>query len=379
MGFMKSSPVKGNLKKGNLNLSLAFCSGLLLSSCQMGYLIKNGWGQLSLLASREPLEKALIDPEVQEEEKRKIRLAMEVREFANSELGLKVDQIYTSYVKLKRPYVTWVVSASPKQKLESYLWSFPIVGKMPYKGFFTEAEALEEESFLPKTMDTYVRGVSAYSTLGWFKDPILSSMMRYKDYDLVDTLIHELVHATLYIKHQADFNERFAVFLGHKGRELFYLKKEGANSPTLKIVQDENHDEELFSAFITQEIKTLDGWYGGNEAKALFAAEPKAQSDTEPEAQAANNFETLRQLKFTEIKVRFNQEIAPKLKTKTWSRFPDMKLNNARLSVFKTYMKNLDHFQKVYSKVGDDFKKFLDQCKKLENHPNPEQGLADLI
>jgi predicted aminopeptidase len=349
-----------------MKIILLFLGGLFLSSCQMGYLVKNGWNQMSLLAARQPLEKALGDSKVSDEEKRKIRLAMEVREFADSELGLRVDQLYTSYVKLDRAYVTWVVSASPKWKLESYLWSFPIVGKMPYKGFFSEAEALEEERVLlnnpeaPAALDTYVRGVTAYSTLGWFKDPILSSMMRSKDHDLVDTLIHELVHATLYIKHQADFNERFAVFLGHKGRELFYLKKEGPNSSTLKVVQDENFDESLFSEFITKEIENLDSWY------ALVS------KNSEPPT------EEQRQAKFSEIKSRFIQDLEPRLKTKNWARFPEMKLNNARLSVFKTYLKNLGDFQQAYSKVGSDFKKFLASCKHLENHPNPEQGLKTL-
>lgn len=334
--------------------AISFCC-----SCQMGYLIKNGWNQMSLLAQREPLDQALQNPQVSDEEKRKLRLAIEVREFAAQELGLKVDQIYTSYVKLDRPYVTWVVSASPQWKLESWLWSFPIVGKMPYKGFFSEKEALEEKADLEKkTLDTYVRGVSAYSTLGWFKDPLLSSMMGYKDHDLVETIIHELVHATLYIKHQADFNERFAVFLGHQGMELFYLKKEGPDSATLKAAKIENEDEKLFSVFISQEIDRLNEWY-----QKL----PEAERNEE-----------IRMQQFADIKNRFKSDVLPRMKTKNWERFPEVKLNNARLSVYKTYMKNLDDFAKLYQKLGFDFRKFMELCRKLESHPDPEAGLKEM-
>lgn len=332
---------------------------LLLNSCQMGYLINNGWEQMSLLAHRQPLTEALHDSKITEEEKSKIRLAIEVRDFAANELGLKVDQIYTSYVKLNRPYVTWVVSASVRNKIQSHLWSFPIVGKMPYKGFFSEAKALEEEKTMLATMDTYVRGVSAYSTLGWFKDPLLSSMMRYKDHDLVDTIIHELVHANLYIKNQADFNERFAVFLGQKGMEMFYHHKEGSLAPTLKLAQDENQDDALFSEFITREIDGMNLWYRSQEGTEIKEAD--------------------RQQKFSDIKARFRETTLPRMKTKSWSHFLETPLNNARLSVYKTYMKNLDDFQKLYAKVGSDFKKFMQVCQKLQDHPDPEQGLKELL
>lgn len=314
---------------------------------------------MSLLAQREPLDQALQNPQISEDEKRKIKLAIEVRQFASEELGLNVNKIYTSYVKLDRPHVTWVVSAAPQWELQSYLWSFPIVGTMPYKGFFSEKEALEEEQNLSKkNLDTYVRGVNAYSTLGWFKDPLLSSMMTYSDHDLVDTIIHELVHATLYIKNHADFNERFAVFLGQKGMELFYQKKEGHNSETLKKALNEIQDDKLFSLFITDELNSLEDWY--------------------KQIKNSDRTEVLRQKRIHEIQERFETQIIPQLKTKQWLRFKDMKLNNARLTLYKTYMKNLDDFENLYAKTGSNFKNFLDLCRLLENHSNPEQGLKDL-
>ena len=219
---------------------------LLTSSCQIGYLIKSSYHQMSLLSQRVPIEKVLADPSVQESTKAQLRLAQEARQFSEETLKLSPSKSYTTYVKLDQPYVTYVVSASPKWKLEHHLWDFPFVGKVPYKGYPTESEAKEEEKNLQnKNLDTYLRGVSAYSTLGWFNDPILSSMMRYRNDQLVNTIIHETVHATLYIKSSADFNERMAVFLGNKGTELFYQKKEGTDSKTLLQIKNENEDDKV--------------------------------------------------------------------------------------------------------------------------------------
>jgi predicted aminopeptidase len=196
------------------SLSYFFCLMVLIGStlgCQIPYLVKSSYNQLSLLSSRQDIDKALQDPKVSDEEKRKLRLSQKVREFAMNQLHLKESKNYTSFVKLDRASVTYVVNASPKWELKHHEWWFPVVGKMPYKGFFNEQDAKEEEEDLKKQdLDTYLRGVSAYSTLGWFNDPILSSMLTSNDYDLVNTIIHETVHATLY-RASSEFSSIFAL------------------------------------------------------------------------------------------------------------------------------------------------------------------------
>lgn len=331
-------------------------TGLLTTGCQMGYLLKSAYNQVSLLNQRVDIEKVLQDKNLPEEERKKLLLTQEVREFAESKLKLNVKKNYSTYVKLDRPYVSYVVSASPKWKLESYLWGFPIIGKVPYKGYFDPKDADEEAKTIQKeNFDVYVRGVSAYSTLGWFKDPLLSSMLAYKEHDLVNTIIHESVHATLYIKSEADFNERMASFLGNKGMELYYKEKEGPNSPTLKQVEQENQDDKIFSSFITAELNELENWY----------------NNLKPE----ERIETSREKKFEQIKERFRTEVLPQLKTKSWTQFEKWNLNNARLIVFKTYMKDLSDFESLFNLVGHDFEKFLSECKKLEEVKNPTEAL----
>lgn len=333
---------------------------VLLSGCQLGYIMKSGVGQMKLLSSRVPMEQALADSQLSEEKKSKLRLAMEAREFAEKDLQLKPTKNYTTYVELGRPYVTYVVSAAEKWKLKTYQWSYPFMGKMPYKGYFNEADAqTEEREMIAQGYDAYMRGVSAYSTLGWFNDPLLSSMLNYDDYDLVNTVIHETVHATLYIKHEADFNERLATFAGGKGAELFYLKKEGPQSQTLQVLREEAEDHKIFSEFISAELEALRAWY-----------------DQLP---AENRHEDQRLARIKEIQERFVKNLKPRLKTKSYDKFPHLSLNNARLLLYKTYMQDLGDFQKLYDRSGQNFAEFIKQCKSLEGEKDPAAALKKLI
>ncbi|GIL18285.1 MAG: aminopeptidase [Oligoflexia bacterium] len=333
-------------------------SALLLSSCQLSYYLKSAKGQISLLSSRTSIEKTLADPEISEEEKKKIRLAQEAKEFAETKIGLKKTHNYTSYVKLNRSAVTYVVSAANRWELKHHQWKYPIVGTMPYKGFFDEADAKQEEKELQsQNLDTYLRGVSAYSTLGWFNDPILSSMVKYKDHDLVNTIIHETVHGTLYIKNSADFNERLAVFIGNKATEDFYRQREGPGSPTLKVIQNENEDDRLFSQFISLEIKALENWY-------------KEQKDQNEDS---------RKNRIRQIQEKFKTELLPLMKSDQYKKFPEIELNNARILVYKTYVQDLSDFEKLFELSDSDYQKFLDHCQGLESHPKPEEGLRELV
>ncbi|MFM6929311.1 MAG: aminopeptidase [Bdellovibrio sp.] len=332
----------------------------LLAGCQISYLTSSAYNQMKLLNSRVPLAEALQDPQLSPEEKRKLELAQKTREFAEKELHLKPTQNYTSYVKLDRPYVTYVVSAAHKWELKHYQWSYPFVGKMPYKGYFNEADAkLEEEELKKEDLDAYMRGVSAYSTLGWFKDPLLSSMLRYKDFDLVNTIIHETVHATLYIKHAADFNERLAMFLGAKGAEQYYLKTEGPDSATLVAVKKDNADDKLFSEFISAELKKLSAWY-----QSLPPNE-------------RNEEKRIKRIK--EIQTSFKDTVLPKMQTDSYKKFTETNLNNARLLVFKTYMQDLSDFEKLYEQSNQNFQTFLEKCKALEGSENPEAKLKEIV
>ncbi len=315
---------------------------------------------MQMLTSTESYESALNRKEISEEQKTKLRLALSVIEFAKVEFKLESDGNYSKVVWLDRPYVTWVVSASEKWKLKSYEWYFPIVGKVPYLGFFNETEAKTEEKKLSKNgYDTYLRGVSAYSTLGWFKDPLLSSMLRYEERDLVETLIHELVHTTFWVKNNVDFNERLASFLGQKGALIYYEKKEGSDSPTAQLIQAESADEKIFSEFITEELNSLSVWYSS--------------------LPVVNRTEDLRISRIKEIQNRFNLVIKPKLKSERWNRFADINLNNARLAGYKTYVSDFSNFERAWQCAQAQFPIFFKLIDTLRTSQDPDKDLAQLI
>ncbi|MEQ1666174.1 MAG: aminopeptidase, partial [Bdellovibrionales bacterium] len=186
------------------------------------YIVRSGYDQLSLLNSRTPVEEVIKNPKTPEGIRHKLELSLDVRSFIEKKLKLNVTKNYKTYVQLDRPYVTYIVTVAEKWELKNHLYWYPFVGRMPYKGFFKLENAKEEEATFDKDKyDTMLRGVSAYSTLGWFDDPLLSSMLNGSDYNLVNTLIHESTHASLYIKNNSNFNERLAMFIGNIGTELY--------------------------------------------------------------------------------------------------------------------------------------------------------------
>ena len=333
----------------------------IFTSCQLGYLIETGYDHLAMLSTKVPLDKALKSDKLTEDQKKKIELSQIVRLFAFDELKLHRSDNYTQYVQLDRPYITYTVMASYKWKFEPYLWTFPFIGDAPYKGYYNEKSALSEaEVMRKKDFDVFVRGVAAYSTLGKLTDPLLSSMLYYKPYDLVNTIIHELVHTTLFIKDNIDFNERLAVFVAAKGTELFYLKTEGANSKTLELIRNEYEDDRLFSEFITNELNDLKKWYEQFDPNLNTAAEEK---------------EKLRQERLSLILTHFKNKLSAKLKTNSYSKFAAGELNNAKLSNYNTYMKDLNDFEKVYIKTGQSIPAFLEKCKELNTVDDPELEL----
>ena len=330
----------------------------LLSSCQLGYIAQSAIDQAKLMRARVPLKYALENYKLTDKEREKLELAIEVREFMAESLNLNTKSNYSRYVHLDRKYVTYAVNASPKDQLKTYKWSFPVIGSVPYKGFFNKAKAVEEaEELEKKNLDTHVRGVAAYSTLGWFEDPLLSSMLRMKDHHFINTLIHETVHANLYISDHSKFNERVASFLGQLGTEAYYQKL-NKSSELKTIVENETHDELLFSQFITNELKQLRQWY-------------KDQGKNK-------NIEDLRQDQFTKMKETFKNKVLPKMKTKNYEWFPKKKLNNAFLLLLELYNSDFSTLEKLANHYKRDFHKVFKELKKLEDSSTPEKDLVKM-
>ncbi len=341
-----------SLKKSILTLSLCF-----LNSCSLPYLFKSSVGQLSILSNREPINEVLKKSTLNEKHKLKLKLTLKAKKFAVEQLKLKVTKSYSSYVQLDRDYVTYLLRVAPAFKFESYSWSFLFAGKFPYKGFFSLEDAKEEAKKFPESeYDTYIRGVAAYSTLGWFNDPLLSPMLRYHDFDLVSTIIHECIHETLFIKDNTSFNEKLANFLGDKGAEIYYQSIDGGEE-VLKKIAAEEIDKKLFSNFISKEIKDLKEWYNDN---------------------SNINLETkTKRLKL--IQKRFTKTLKPKLKTNIYNYFTKIELNNARLLPYDTYIRDMSIFEDIYKIYSSDFIKSIAYFKSLSNSKDPISDMKNKI
>ena len=300
--------------------------------CTLAYIVESGIEQSRILLNRVPVEDVLKNPKVKQNIKNKLVLAGEAKKFAINTLGLDPTNNYSTYVNINRPYLTWIVRAADKFSLAPYEWWFPITGKVPYKGFFKKKDALAAaKNFNHDKYDTYVRGASAYSTLGWFEDPIISSMLDGEPYNLVELIIHESVHATIYIKNDTDFNEQIANFIALEGTKMFYMNKEGENSPVLKKITDEANDRKIFSTFISKELDKLEQWYKKNKGKLNS---------------------TLKEQRLSLINKAFNSRIKNKLKTNLYSNFDKVQLNNAKLLSMKTYIYDLSQLEKLFNKLN---------------------------
>ncbi|PWK91950.1 aminopeptidase [Fulvimonas soli] len=193
--------------------------GLLLSGCaSLRYYAHVAHGQGELLLHRQRIDRLLRDPRTDPALARRLALALDARRFAARRLGLPDNRSYTRYVDLHRPYVVWNVFATPRHSVEAVPQCFPIAGCVAYRGYFDEALArTRAERLRAQGDDVWVGGVPAYSTLGWFADPILSSMLRWDDDELAATIFHELAHQLIYVKGDSAFNESFASFVQEQG------------------------------------------------------------------------------------------------------------------------------------------------------------------
>lgn len=228
------------------------------------YGIRQAKGQLEIVWNAEPIEFFLDDPDFPDSLKHKLRLIQEVRQYAIDSLGLKDTKNYKKLYDQKGKELMWVVTASAPFELKEKEWRFPVVGAVPYKGYFDKELADAEQKELEKDgWDVLVLNPGGWSTLGWFDDPILSGMLSRSEGDLASLIIHELVHATVFIKDSVDFNENLASFIGDRGAERFLKSKYGKQSHQyLSYIQEELE----FSAYVKHVLR------GCNYLDSLYAA-----------------------------------------------------------------------------------------------------------
>jgi predicted aminopeptidase len=235
------------------------------------YLAKQGVGQLNLLRARRKIADVLLDPSVADETKRRLRLARAARDFGVAELGLRGGAEFTRFVDSAGAPIAWNVTAAYKDRLEPHIHNFPIVGAIPYLGFFAEADAQREAARLRHLdLDVWVRPVAGYSTLGIMADPIYSSMLEGPDSRIVEVVLHEMTHATVYLPGHSDWNESLATVVGIAGAAQFFAQRGDAAMAEGVLADARKHqaDEESFARFIEPVARALERLYHSTATRA---------------------------------------------------------------------------------------------------------------
>jgi predicted aminopeptidase len=332
---------------------LAVCG--LFSGC---YTLKQGVTMLGYLNRAVPLEEAA--PEVPDGDDF-VQRVRDIRHFAAEELGLAMSKNYTRYVQLDRDYLAAVVSASAKDSFNRHEWHFPVVGAMPYKGFFNVEDARKERARLEKKdLDVWIRTVDAFSTLGWFNDPLYSYMRDYSPARLADLIIHESLHATIFVKGQVQFNEELAEFIGSEGARLYVQTRCGADSEEYHAMFESEIDNNRYVAFIQELIAELDALY----ASALGREEKLTQKEAIINA----------------AKERFDAEYESRFSGTHYRGFIALPVNNAYLELYRLYHAQDNFFADLYERSGRNLPAFIAAAKTVtKKGGDPRTQLAQAL
>jgi len=226
------------------------------------YGIRQGYGQSKIVIGSKPIEEFLSDAQFPDSLKKKLVLIGEVRRYAIDSLGLKDTENYKTLFDQKGEELMWVVQACEPFALKAKVWNFPVVGSVPYKGFFEKQKAIDERARLvAEGYDVSIRNPGGWSTLGWFRDPILSGMLKRDDGDLASLIIHEMVHATIFVKDDVDFNENLASFVGDTASYYFLASKFGRQSAEFQKYLHDDQDYRKYSRHILRGTQKLDSLY----------------------------------------------------------------------------------------------------------------------
>ena len=313
--------------------SLCACLLLLaLCGCSPQYFVRAAYEEGRILWRREPITAILAEDGITPDVRRKLEMVLEVRDFARDELRLNVGGSYSAYSYVDRPVLLHVLTAVPKTSFEPYTWWFPLVGRMPYKGFFDPDDARREaRSLADQGYDTNIRPAGAFSTLGWFDDPLLGRLLKLDRVRLADVVLHELLHNTLFVKGSVAFNESLANFVGMRGAIDFFDRRHGPASPEAQAARRAWREELEFSGLMMELTRCL---------RALYA-EPV------PEADKLSRREQV----FARSQGQWSEVLAgrPGHRHASFSRQP---LDNAVVLQRLLYVTDLARFEELYRREG---------------------------
>ncbi len=315
------------------------------------YGIRQGTGQLNIIWNARPVEEFLENPDFPDSLKQKLVLINEVRKYAIDSLGLKDTKNYKTLYDQKGEEIMWVVTASEPFRLKAKEWDFPVLGSVPYKGFFDKRLALDlREELVKEGWDVSIRNPGGWSTLGWFTDPILSKMLERSEGDLANLIIHEMSHATIFVKDSIDFNENLATFIGDRGAEKFLAFKYGTGSKEYRQYFSEDEDYLKFADHMLRGSETLDSLYS-----TMTEEQPLEEKKSRKESMIRHIVQTLDTLTLTD-------------NNNPSARYTKVLPNNAFFMNFRRYQAKQDAFWDEYKNAfHEDLKAYIRYLS--EKHP----------
>ena len=302
-----------------------------LSACALPYYWQAVGGQIGLLRKRVPIDAVIADPQYDTTTRERLRTVAEIRRFAVEELALPDNDSYTSFVNMDRTYVVWNVIATEEFSIDPVRWCFPVAGCVAYRGYFDRDDALKFQRRLDaRGLDTYSGGSGAYSTLGYFDDPVLNTMLVGDEYRVAGTLFHELAHQRLYFKDDSELSEGFATAVEEYGVELWLTRR--ADAEGLEAYEQQLQRRAALAELVATQRTRLETLYAG-------ASSPEDLRESKAEA-----FDSIR-TQYAALKQTWGG-------ARDFDGWFDDSLNNATLVAISTYRRWVPGLRARLAQVG---------------------------
>lgn len=327
---------------------------LLLAGCgNVSYYLHSVGGQIEIWQREKPVASLLQDPDLSPLLKTQLERATRIRDYASRELGLPDNRSYRSYADLARPFVVWNVFAAAEFSTEPRQWCFAVAGCVGYRGYFSEAEARSQAAALAaEGNDVYVGGVPAYSTIGWFDDPLLNTFIHYPEPELARLLFHELAHQILYVKDDTVFNESFATVVEQAGTAR-WLANHGSEADRARYTELQRFRAD-FRLLVTQTRTALAELYAGSAA-------PEQKRRRKAELLAA-------------LQTQYQQRKGDWGGFSGYDRWFAQPLGNAHLASVAIYTQRVPAFEVLLKQQGGDLPRFYTAVRELAALPAAERN-----
>jgi predicted aminopeptidase len=327
-----------------------------LASEDVRYVTRAGFEETRILQSRQPISRLVRDSATDPALRQTLGLVLETRDYA-ARLGLEAKETYTSYADVGRDTLLLVLQAAPKDCICPYTWKYPIVGRIPYKGFFDPRAARREAGrFTARGYDVYLRPSGAFSTLGWFEDPLLSTAITGDSVELAATVFHEIAHNTLYVRSATPFNESFAQLVGYRSAEAFF--RERGDSAKAKQAADRWHDEIVLGEYYSALVRRLDSLYQQRPDSAALEA---GRHDVGTWARG-----------------QLTGPVGQRFRTFRVGRLAERPINNAQLIGSRIYRTRLDLFNRWFEDHGGDVGRSVSALETLMEGVEGDSAYARL-